>query len=230
MARFKTYSIKTRQLVALAFAAQRANGALHKDATYFDTEKDAIVEVTPNKVLMRDSFAIEPGSNPELVVSEQDLEDADTAMAAIQQEVMLKRLSDQRVNEFMATLADKVTEPECDSRDCGLIAFVPTTYRRLVETQSKKEATVMLSANSQYLGTVGNKVELDFVMIDNRFMMQYNCYSVNGHDGQGNLVNFLTAHKELATSGRIKGKIKRTETSRWHNNACVTQLNFVKVA
>jgi hypothetical protein len=42
------------------------------------------------------------------------------------------------------------------------------------------------------------------------------------------MVNFLTAHKDLAVSGRISGKIKRTEESRFHNGAKVTQLNFVK--
>ena len=229
MARFKTYSIETRKLVALAFAAMRANGTMHKDASYFDTEKDAIIEVTPNKVLMRDSFAFEPGSNPALVPNEQDYIDADLAIDTIQQDVLLKRLSDQRVNEYMDAMATKLGEANCDSRDCGLIAFVPMTYKRLIEAQVKKETTIMLGANSKYLGSVGDKVELDFVMIDSRFMLQYNCYSVNGHDNNGNLVNFLTAHKELAASGRIKGKVKRTEQSRWHNNACVTQLNFVKV-
>ena len=59
----KTYKIETRELVALAFAAQRMNGGLHRDNRYFDPEKDAFVEVVPNKTLMFNSFAFEPGSN-----------------------------------------------------------------------------------------------------------------------------------------------------------------------
>jgi hypothetical protein len=81
---------------------------------------------------------------------------------------------------------------------------------------------------SQYLGRVGEKVQLDFVLIDSRYLQQYNCYSVTGHDGRSNMVNFLTAHQNLAASGRISGKIKRTEASQYHNGARVTQLNFVK--
>jgi hypothetical protein len=42
------------------------------------------------------------------------------------------------------------------------------------------------------------------------------------------MVSFLTAHQNLAVSGRIQGKVKRTEVSQYHNGAKTTQLNFVK--
>lgn len=224
----KTYKIESRELVALAFAAQRMNGGLHRDNRYFDPEKDAFVEVVPNKTLMFNSFAFEPGSNPELVPTDEDRTQADAAISAIQGDVLVKKLSDRRVSDFLVNLSEAISQPTCTQRDCGLVAFVPKTYAGMLERQEKDEAKIGLASTSQYLGRVGEKIQLDFALIDSKYLQQYNCYSVTGHDGNGNMVSFLTAHQGLAQSGRISGKVKRTEISQYHNGAKVTQLNFVK--
>ena len=224
----KTYKIASRELVALAFAAQRMNGGLHRDNRYFDPEKDAFVEVVPNKTLMFNSFAFEPGSNPELVPTDQDRAQADAAISAIQGDVLIKTLAGRRTSDFLANLSEAISQPTCTQRDCGLVAFVPKTYAGMLERQEKDEAKIGLASTSEYLGRVGEKIQLDFALIDSKYLQQYNCYSVTGHDGNGNMVSFLTAHQGLAQSGRISGKIKRTEISQYHNGAKVTQLNFVK--
>jgi hypothetical protein len=224
----KTYKIESRELVALAFAAQRVNGAMYKDTSFFDTEKDAVVEVVPNKTLMFNSFAFEPGSNPELVPTDEDRAQADAAITAIQGDVLIKKLADRRVNDFIFSLSEAIGQPTCTQRDCGLVAFVPKTYAGMLERQEKDEAKIGLASTSEYLGRVGEKIQLDFALIDSRYLQQYNCYSVTGHDGCGNMVSFLTAHQNLAVSGRIQGKVKRTEVSQYHNGAKTTQLNFVK--
>ena len=224
----KTYKIESRTLVALAFAAQRVNGAMYKDPLFFDTEKDAVVEVVPNKTLMLNSFAFEPGSNPELVPTDEDFAQADAAITAIQHDVLVKKLADRRVSDFIFSLSEVIGQPTCTQRDCGMVAYVPRTYAGMLERQEKDEAKLGLASTSEYLGRVGEKIQLDFALIDSKYLQQYNCYTATGHDGNGNMVNFLTAHKDLAVSGRISGKIKRTEESRFHNGAKVTQLNFVK--
>jgi hypothetical protein len=224
----KTYKIESRELVALAFAAQRMNGGLHRDNRYFDPEKDTFVEVVPNKTLMFNSFAFEPGSNPELVPTDEDRAQADAAISAIQGDVLVKKLADRRVSDFQFNLSETISKDTCTQRDCGLVAFVPKTYAGMLERQEKDEAKIGLASTSEYLGRVGEKIQLDFALIDSKYLQQYNCYSVTGHDGNGNMVSFLTAHQGLAQSGRIAGKIKRIEVSQYHNGAKVTQLNFVK--
>jgi hypothetical protein len=225
----KTYKIETRILVALAFAAQRANGgALHRDTRFFDPAQDAFVEVVPNKTLMLNSFAIEPGSNPELVPTDEDFAQADAAISAIQGDVLVKKLADRRVSDFQFNLSETIGRDTCTQRDCGLVAYVPKTYAGMLERQEKDEAKIGLASTSEYLGRVGEKIQLDFTLIDSRYLQQYNCYSVTGHDGCGNMVSFLTAHQNLAVSGRIQGKVKRTEVSQYHNGAKVTNMNFVK--
>lgn len=224
----KNYKIESRTLVALAFAAQRVNGAFYRDDQSYDEITDAIVKVVPNKTLMRNSFAIEPGSNPELVPTDDDFAQADAAIVAIQHDVLIRKLADRAVTDFHFNLSGIIGQPSCTQRDCGMVALVPKTYANMLERQAKQEVTLNLAPSSDYLGRVGEKVQLDFVLIDSRYLQQYNCYSATGHDSNGNMVNFLTAHKDLVVSGRISGKIKRTEESRFHNGAKVTQLNFVK--
>jgi hypothetical protein len=145
-----------------------------------------------------------------------------------QGDVLIKKLADRRVNDFQFSLSEAISQPTCTQRDCGLVAFVPKTYAGMLERQEKDEAKFGLAGTSEYLGRVGEKIQLDFVLIDSRYLQQYNCHSVTGHDGNGNMVSFLTAHQSLARSGRISGKVKRTEVSQYHNGAKVTQLNFVK--
>jgi hypothetical protein len=192
----KTYKIESRELVALAFAAQRMNGGLHRDNRYFDPEKDAFVEVVPNKTLMFNSFAFEPGSNPELVPTDEDRAQADAAITAIQGDVLIKKLADRRVSDFQFNLSEAISQPTCTQRDCGLVAFVPKTYAGMLERQEKDEAKIGLASTSEYLGRVGEKIQLDFALIDSKYLQQYNCYSVTGHDGNGNMVSFLTAHQD----------------------------------
>lgn len=227
--RFKTYSIATQELAALAFAAQRVNGTLHKDPSYFDAVTDAVIEVTPNKVLMRDSFAIEPGVAPKLVVTDEDRTRAEAAISAIQQDVMIKQISGARVNDFIHSMVTLFEQETCTQRDCGMMAFLPRTHESLVKVEAVKETVRDFSASSKFLGTsTGAKILVNFEMISNRYLQQFNCYSVFGHDGKGNLVQFLTAHQHLVKSGSISGKIKRLENSRYHHGAEVTELNFVK--
>ena len=218
------YKIAPRKLTALAFAAMRANGILHKTEVFFDPESGDTVRVVPNKVLMRNSIDKDPALTP----TQEDYKLADAAIADISQEHMVAQLSGRKISPFFETMAVSLQMEYLTERDCGMIAFVPDSYQRLLAQQVKKETLIPMQASSEYLGKVGQKVSFDFVMLDKRYLSQYNCWSISGHDGNGNLVNFLSAHESLGASQRIQGKVKRTEQSKYHNGACVTQLNYVK--
>jgi len=218
--------IPVRELVALSFAAYRENGTLYRDSTYFDTATDSVIQVTPNKTLMMSRF-LEPAA-PALVPTDADYAAADTAISDIKNDILVRRLADRRVSEFAESLYNAISQEHCTVRDCGLVAFVPRTHSDMLARVVKADMVNEVARTSQFLGQVGDRVTLDFVIIDSRYVQQYNCYSVHGHDGQGNLVSFLTSKQDCAASGKILGRVKRTEASRYHNGALVTQLNFVK--
>lgn len=220
-------SIATRELAALAFAAQRVNGTLHKYDTVFDPDTGDTIRVTPNKVLMHNSFV--PGAEgPTLTVTQEDRDQANAAVDAVQADCTMRVLTGRQLSDFVNSMNSLLQQETATQRDCGLMAFLPGVYARIVEAQSKQETTALLSTASEYLGNVGDKVTVDFTFVDKRYLQQYNCWSVFGHDANNNCISFLTQHESLAKNCRIQGKIKRLEENRFRNGAKTTTLNYVK--
>jgi len=215
-------TIATRDLAALAFMAQRMNGTLHRDNRVFDPESQDWQEVRPNKDIMRENLGL--AARP----TEQDYEQADEAMSGVQNDLTLRILKGQQVSDFARSLVKLVQQETATERDCGLMAFLPKTFAGQVERENKQIQVAGMAGTSVYLGRVGEKITVDFVLVDKRFLQQYNCWSVFGHDGAGNCVGFLTQHEHLAKDGRIQGKIKRIYEDSYRGGACVTGLNYVK--
>ena len=222
MAKREVRTIATRDLAALAFMAQRINGTLHRDNRVFDQESQDWREVTPNKQIMRDNF--------ELIThpSDEDYKQADAAISAIQGDAVMRLLKGQRLSDFAHNLVELTKQETATERDCGLMAFLPKTYESQLERSSQEEQVASIAFSSQYIGQVGQKVTVDFTLIDKRYLQQYNCWSVFGQDANDNCVSFLTEHESLAKSGRIQGKIKRLEENQYRNGAKTTALNYVK--
>jgi hypothetical protein len=217
----KQPAIATRDLAALAFMAQRVNGTLHRDSRVFDPESQDWQEVRPNKDLMRENFALNN-------LQEQDYQQADAAISAVQGDAVMRVLKGQRLSDFVNSLVELTKKETATARDCGLMAFLPKTYQTQLERADREEQVAGLACSSEYLGAIGNKVTVEFTLIDKRYLQQYNCWSVFGQDADGNCVSFLTQHESMARSGRIQGKIKRLEENQYRNGAKTTTLNYVK--
>lgn len=225
MPKFQPVKIATAELAALAFAAQRANGTLHKDVRAFNKETEELITVVPNKTLMRETVR---GAENGLTVTEEDRTNAQDAVLALQQDNMLTLLRGRQVNTFVQSLIDALSKEESTEQDCGLIAFLPNIYNQLKARQQKDESVNELSYTSKALGNVGTKITVDVTVIQSRYLSAYNCWSVFGHDGKGNCVGFLTGKESCTVSGKYTGKIKRVGNDQYHSNAVVTSLNFVK--
>jgi hypothetical protein len=219
-------TVSIKELAALAFAAQRVNGALHKYDTVFDEATGDSRKVIPNKTLMYNTFA--GVRDNQLTVTQEDQNLAQQAVDSIQADITISILKNQKVSDFIQSLNVLLTKETATQRDCGLMAFLPQVYARSQERAVKQEAMAEIGPGSQYLGKVGDKVTVNFEFIEQRYLQQYNCFAVFGTDGAGNCVKFLTAHKELAKSAQLQGKIKRLEEDRYRGGAKVTTLNYVK--
>lgn len=215
-------TIAVRDLAALAFMAQRLNGTLYKDNRVFDEATGDWKTVRANKEIMRENFELN------ILPTAEDYEQADEAMRGVQGDLTVRVLKGQQVNPFVRSLVELTQEKTASERDCGLMAFLPKTYAGQIRREDKQVQVASLACTSEYLGQVGDKITVDFELVDKRFLQQYGCWSVFGHDGQNNCVAFLTQHENLATSGRIQGKIKRTDEDVYRGSAKVTGLNYVK--
>lgn len=222
MAKRQLRTIAVRDLAALAFMAQRMNGTLHRDNRVFDAESQDWREVTPNKEIMRENFGLD------VRPSQEDYDQADAAMSAVQGDAVLRILKGQPMNDFTRSLVELTKQETATERDCGIMAFLPRTYIAQQAREARDLEITSFANTSEYLGRVGDKVTVDFVMIDKRYLQQYNCWSVFGRDAAGNGVGFLTQHENLARSGRIQGKVKRVQQDQYRGGAKVTGLNYVK--
>ena len=220
MARYTPVKVNTQELAALAFAAFRMNnGHVYKDANFYDKEKDAVIAVTPNKMLMRDS---------NLQVTEQDREQARAAIDVLTKDRTVRILKGQPIADFQNTLTNLVLQPEATMSDAGLMAFLPNMSNQIVARQAREEEIAGLSQVSEYLGKVGDKVQFTLTVMTSRWSDQFNCWLVNGKDANGNLIGFFTTKQDCTKNGTYTAKIKRIEQSRYHNGAKVTTVNFVK--
>lgn len=221
MARYTPVKIATLDLAALAFAAFRKNNnQVFKDTSFYDKERDTIVSVVPNKALMREG---------NLMVNDQDRADAVAAFEILSQDRTLRVLKNQPITEFQNILTNLIVGTEVSMSDAGLMAFLPNMANQIKARQQREEEIAGLSYTSEFLGKIGDKVKFTLSVMTSRWSDQFNCWAVNGKDENGNLVTFFTSKQICTKDGVYTGKIKRTEQSRFHNNAKVTTLNFVTV-
>ena len=220
MARYTPVKITTLDLAALAFAAFRKNdGHVFKDTSFYDKVQDTMIAVTPNKVLMREG---------NLSVTDQDRADAAAAIEVLTQDRTMRILKNQTVGDFQNTLTNLIIGADCTMSDAGLMAFLPSMAGSIRAKQQRDEEIAGLSQVSEYLGKVGDKIQFNLTVMTSRWSDQFNCWSVNGKDDKGNLISFFTSKQVCTQNGQYTAKVKRAETSRYHNGAKVTTVNFVK--
>lgn len=205
-------TVNTLDVLSVACAAYRINGGLLKDAT---------ADKNSNALLVKGHFR---DSKP-LEVTEQDRESAEAVKNYIQQTVMLARLQSMPVNDFTDKISKILDAETTNTVNIGLLTWAPKLYADLQKSSDTKQEVSLIGISSNYIGNVGNKVNINFTTISKRFNTTYNCWRYLGHDGNGNLIGFL--NKNEINDGPIKGKIKATEHSKYAGGK-VTYLNYVK--
>ena len=205
-------TVNVMDVVTVACAVYRINGGLVRD-----TKDDKVA----NGILVKSHFL----NNTPVDITEADREAATTACNYLVQTVMLAKLTSKNVNEFTANIVELLEKETTASRNIGLLTWVPKLYADLTKNDDLKQELTVIGFGSQYLGKVGDKIIVNFTAITKRFNNNYNCWRYTGHDGNGNLVGFLS--KNEIANGKIKGKIKATEYSNY-NGGKTTFLNYVK--
>jgi len=112
--------------------------------------------------------------------------------------------------------------------NAGIIVWAPKLTVDIQRSRDIKEISAAYELSSKFVGKPGDRIEFNFTLIEKRFVRSIDTWSAYGHNEQGNLVQFLTKHEELCATGRIRARIKSHDKNRYHNNANVTVVNFVK--
>lgn len=105
--------------------------------------------------------------------------------------------------------------------DISIIASMPATYARYLERE--KVHTRLAETTGVYSATIGDKLELDVEVLDNRYSTKWATYYVTVVDTENRAWYF--AHRQSLKKGShltIKGTVKRLSNQ-------MTQLNRVKI-
>jgi len=216
--------VNPRQALAVAVLAFRANGnRVVKDTT--DTQY-------ANKSYLQSYFFPLKTNHKQLTVemTPDFLEAADDVKQIIDHAVTMEMLTKGYVPSFLKSIHDLLTEDAMNINYAGIMVWAPKLAQDIQRSQGIKEVSASYEHTSKFIGKVGDKIEFDFTLIEKRYVRQVDTWSAYGHNEQGNLIQFLSKHEELCASGRIRARIKSHDKNRYHNNANVTVVNFVKAA
>jgi hypothetical protein len=221
--------IPTVDAVAAACIAFRTNGYhIQKN----DIAEDLVISqynplptpaVHANRTLASNAIVLN-------TITQADRDEAVEVIQHIQGVVTMGLLSGKKVSEFVLEVAKALEENEVPAFKLGLLVYAPNIHYQSKAREIVTEQTTECLYTSQALGAVGDKVTVNFTLIEKRHVQAFDVFSAYGRDDAGNLVSFLSKHEALCASGTVKGTIKKAEADSWHSNAVVTCLNRVKAA
>lgn len=168
-------------------------------------------------------------SNPEQI-TDADREEAKEIIKHIQNSITMSLLSDKTVSPFTKNIATTLEAEQLSHINFGMIVYAPNLYFDAKRREKFTDKLLEMRYTSKPLGEVGEKVTIDFSLIEYKFVHPIDCYSVIGSDGKENLVQFFTKKDELCRSQKLTGKIKSAEENKYQNGAIFTNLNYVKIA
>ena len=219
----KTYP--TQEVLAVAVAAQRINGAYLKDTRRFSCEENPTQ--FGNKEIVKFFFITNfaPSDFERPVPTEEDYARVAEIQKWMKRYVMLG-LAD--LGDFKNDMVACISQDTVTQNNLGRVAFIPEFVKRdQHETGLKKEIRVEYR-DSQYLGKEKDTVEGVVKILNKRFSAEWESYNYTAVM-DGNLVSFMNKHDhEVGGMKRIKGKVK-AQTKNKLFSANETRLNYVKL-
>jgi hypothetical protein len=95
-------------------------------------------------------------------------------------------------------------------------------------SQRVKNTMSLYESTSRFVGNVGNKITVNFTLINSRHHQDHNSYAVVGHDDNGNIIMYWANREDkVIRSGKLTGKVKAHQTGANRNKRTI--LNYVKI-
>jgi hypothetical protein len=183
--------------------------------------------IVPNRQLISEYLEGNRANLP--AVSDHDRKHAEGIVQYLQQTGIMQTLIS-RGDRFLGQINDLLSRSTVTAKDFGLIAWAPKLASDYQKKDHIREVSARFEYTSHYIGNIGDKITTEFTLIDSRYIKTMDCYSVYGHDAQGNLIFYWAREqKKIVKSGKIYGRIKTHKRDQYRGDACVTTLNYVKV-
>lgn len=136
-----------------------------------------------------------------------------------------------KINEFEQKVLNVVNRGEINDFEFGITACLPKSYARSIKRDRVELEQRVLSDDSQHVGKLTNRIELDIEILRVNHIKRLDCYVVNAKDTNNNLIVFFTGKgnefNNAEKSMKISARVKRHQVSN-HHGGKETVLNYVK--
>lgn len=178
-----------------------------------------------NRQLITDYVA---GNGGPFVVNDFHRKQAEGIIQYLEQNVIMQSLKGSP-DRFLAQVSAILANKETNIKEFGIIAWAPHLVDQYQKKDHVREVSARYEYRSRYIGRIGDKIDLDFTLIEKRYVQSMDCYAVYGYS-QDNLVFYWAKNLDkVCEVGRIHGRIKAHNEDEYRNKARVTVLNYVKV-
>ena len=216
----------TINALAVATAAYHYNNSTVVRNVMLDSNGN---ELQPNRQLIADHLEGRPSN---LRVNDHYIAEAEGIVQYLQQTVIMQSLKggSGAPDRFLAQITELITQKEITDRDFGILAWAPKLADEYQKKDHVREISARYEHRSNYVGRVGDKIELAFTLIEKRYIKSMDCWAVYGINEQDNLIFYWARTLDkVCEVGRINGRIKAHKEDEYKNKARITVLNYVKV-
>ena len=218
---------QNRYSTAVALTASIAAFEFNSRRVVRDTITVNGIETRSNRQLILDSLT---GVAIPYVINDFHYKQAEGLIEYLQQTGLMQTIAKGKTDSFFGSILSLLSETEINYRELGLLAWAPKLADDYQSKDAIREVSAQYESNSRYIGRVGDKITINFTLIEKRYVKNFDSYAVYGHDDDGNLVFYWTKNADkISTQGRIQGRVRQQEQDDRHGNARVTTLNYVKV-
>ena len=223
------------KLVALAIMAQKINGEYCKRGgksdfvEVYDEELDETVSRFV-KVKEANRTVMEILAENDSLITMEVMQEAQDMLSGLEMDYMFKVLGDD-MNDFESNIQRFLAEDDNDvnvRHHIGIVAYIPA----YVEREAKQRDLAEQSIGSDWIGKVGEAVELEIEIISKRGATAWAGYNVNAITKDGNRISFFTGKDNIANrEGMFKVSAKVKDHGRvWRDESTKeTRINYVKL-
>ena len=142
--------------------------------------------------------------------SEKYNPDGEEAITAAQNIIEWAKGFSGNSSDYLYNLSVLCSSRFVERRDLGILASAPNTYNRDIERQAKRKKAAESRAASQYVGEVGEKLEIDvdsFTVLTS-FSTQWGVTIIYKFNSNGNTIIWKTSNLLPEKVTHISGKVK----------------------
>lgn len=211
-------SYTTARALAAAIRAYRANGRINREFVREDGK-----ECQPNRLIITNAV----NQNQ---FTDQELTEAHDMTTYLKETVIMQTLKKGSADQFLKNIVEMLSLESVTAREFGLLAWAPKLAADYQRKDQSRQISSLYENRSGHFGQIGERVEIEFTLIESAYIKTYDCYRVYGYTDSGNLVSYWAKDtKKIVEQGRIRGRINKHVQDSYRANACVTIINYVKV-